>query len=350
MTAGVSTSKKPALSRFFDGIERSAKYQFIASIVLSLLTGLGLALASILITRQGFHSSLAWIGSNPLALLTTSLFLGLLILFFAWLCNCLFASSIFISTLVLAASLVNHFKMLITSTPFYLSDMGLIGKLKDITRLNSSSISFSRNILLGIIAVVVWLIILFFFSRRIKLAAKRRFICGAVALLVFGLVFLLKPAANALVYQPCAVNIGQSYNQSYVYDKVGIPLGLWHSALDLIYAGPDFDESRMPEVLNAAQDYVDEIDPGGSDTKPNVIFILSESFADVTKLPGVTYSADPLEDFHAAQLEGVSGTFYTRSLGYGTCNIELELLTGINTRFLTNDRQLCADRRRCRCR
>ena len=317
---------------------------------MSLLTGLGLALASILITRQGFHSSLAWIGSNPLALLTTSLFLGLLILFFAWLCNCLFASSIFISTLVLAASLVNHFKMLITSTPFYLSDIGLIGKLKDITRLNSSSISFSRNILLGIIAVVVWLIILFFFSRRIKLAAKRRFICGAVALLVFGLVFLLKPAANALVYQPCAVNIGQSYNQSYVYDKVGIPLGLWHSALDLIYAGPDFDESRMPEVLNTAQDYVDEIDPGGSDTKPNVIFILSESFADVTKLPGVTYSADPLEDFHAAQLEGVSGTFYTRSLGYGTCNIELELLTGINTRFLTNDRQLCADRRRCRCR
>ena len=37
---------------------------------LSLLTGLGLALVSVLITRQGLHSSLEWIGSNPLALLT----------------------------------------------------------------------------------------------------------------------------------------------------------------------------------------------------------------------------------------------------------------------------------------
>lgn len=341
MPTDVSTSKKPALSRFFDGIERSVKYQYITSMALSLLTGLGLALVSVLITRQGLHSSLEWIVSNPLALLTTTLFLGLLVLLLFRLSNSLFASSIVISILVLAASLVNHFKMLITSTPFYLSDIGLIGKLKDITRLNSSSITFSRNILLGIIAVVIWLVILFFFSRRIKPAAMCRLICAAGELLVFGLVFLLKPAANALIYLPCSVDIGQSYNQSYVYDKVGVPLGLWHSALNLIYAEPAFDESRMPEVLDAAQGYIDEIEPGGSDTKPNVIFILSESFADVTKLPGVTYSADPLTDYHNAQLEGVSGTFYTRSLGYGTCNIELELLTGVNTRFLTTDRQLC---------
>lgn len=60
MPTDVSTSKKPALSRFFDGIERSVKYQYITSMALSLLTGLGLALVSVLITRQGLHSSLEW--------------------------------------------------------------------------------------------------------------------------------------------------------------------------------------------------------------------------------------------------------------------------------------------------
>ena len=103
MPTDVSTSKKPALSRFFDGIERSVKYQYITSMALSLLTGLGLALVSVLITRQGLHSSLEWIVSNPLALLTTTLFLGLLVLLLFRLSNSLFASSIVISILVLAA-------------------------------------------------------------------------------------------------------------------------------------------------------------------------------------------------------------------------------------------------------
>ena len=341
MSPQTSVSEKSAVNLFFDRLGNNTKYKYIAFIALSLLTGLGLSLVSVLITSQGLHAALTWIGSNFLALLATFLFLSLLILFFAWLTNSLFASSVFVSILVLSASLVNHFKMLITSTPFYLSDIGLITKLKDIAQLNSSSITFSRNILLGIFAVVIWLIILFVFSRRIKFVSKQHFVCAAVVFLVFGLVFALKPVTNALVYKPCRLNIGENYNQSHVYDKVGVPLGLWHSALNLMYAEPAFDESRMPEVLDAAQSYVNEVDPGGSSTKPNVIFILSESFSDVTKLPGVSYSSDPLEDFHKAQSAGVSGTFYTRSLGYGTCNIELEILTGINTRFLTTDRQLC---------
>lgn len=341
MPAAAPASEKTALRRFLDGIGLSAGRQCAALAVLSLLTGLGLTLVSVLITKQGLYASLTWLSSSLLPLAETTLFLGLLIMLSAWLFNSLLVSAALMSILVLAASLVNYFKMLITSTPFYLSDIGLIGKAGDIAKLNSSSISFSRNMVLGITAVVIWLIVLFFFSRRIKFGAKRRIAGAASALLVFGLVFALKPAANALVYRPCSVNVGQDYNQSYVYEHVGIPLGLWHSALGRIYSGPAFDESRMPEVLASAQEYIDEVDPGGSEVKPNVIFILSESFSDVTELSGVSYSSDPLEDFHKTQSEGVYGTFYTRSLGYGTCNIELEILTGINSRFLTDDRQLC---------
>ncbi len=341
MPTGAPVSEKPALVRVLDAVGLSVRRRYIALAALSLLTGLGLALVSVLITRQGVYASLTWLSSSLLPLAMTTLFLGLLTMLLALLLDSLFVSAALMSLLVLSASLVNYFKMLITSTPFYLSDIGLIGKAGDIARLNSSSISFSRNTILGMAAVVVWLTVLFFFSRRIKFGAKHRIAGAAAALLAFGLVFALKPAANALVYSPCSVNVGQDNNQSYVYEHVGIPLGLWHSALGRIYAGPAFDESRMPEVLASAQEYIDEVDPGGSEVKPNVIFILSESFSDVTELPGVSYASDPLADFHEAQKESVYGTFYTRSLGYGTCNIELEILTGINSRFLTDDRQLC---------
>ena len=51
----------------------------------------------------------------------------------------------------------------------------------------------------------------------------------------------------------------------------------------------------------------------------------------------MTFDQDPVADFHELQAEGVSGTFYTRSLGYGTCNIELEILTGMNTGLLSGE-------------
>ena len=89
--------------------------------------------------------------------------------------------------------------------------------------------------------------------------------------------------------------------------------------------------------------------------QPNVIFVLSESFFDVTELPGVEFEGDPVADFHAVQEQGVSGTFYTHTLGYGTSNIEMEVFTGINSRFFGSDENIyqwdaarCWKRRRCR--
>ena len=78
-------------------------------------------------------------------------------------------------------------------------------------------------------------------------------------------------------------------------------------------------------------------DPKPINTRPNLILVLSESFFDVTTLPGVTYDTDPIPEFHALQRESVSGSFYTRTLGYGTCSIELEILTGINTVLLNRE-------------
>ena len=62
--------------------------------------------------------------------------------------------------------------------------------------------------------------------------------------------------------------------------------------------------------------------------------MLSESFFDVTELPGVEFERRPGGGLpRRLQEQGVSGTFYTHTLGYGTSNIEMEVFTGINSRF-----------------
>lgn len=106
---------------------------------------------------------------------------------------------------------------------------------------------------------------------------------------------------------------------------------------------PPAEPDPVPPPADPAPSDPEPSVPGGKEeppanteqTKPNIILVLAESFFDVTDLPGVTFPKDPLADFHALQAESVSGRFFSRTLGYGTCNIELELFTGINHALLT---------------
>ncbi len=71
-----------------------------------------------------------------------------------------------------------------------------------------------------------------------------------------------------------------------------------------------------------------------TDVQPDVIVIMSESFFDVTRLPGVTFERDPLPTLHRLQRDGAAGTLYPPVFGGGTANTEFEFLTGHSMRFL----------------
>ena len=64
--------------------------------------------------------------------------------------------------------------------------------------------------------------------------------------------------------------------------------------------------------------------------KPNIIIIISESFWDVTNLPNVKYSEDPIKNIR----QDIKSNFKSPSYGGGTANVEFELLTGLSNYFL----------------
>ncbi|WP_281886466.1 LTA synthase family protein [Paenibacillus sp. YYML68] len=66
---------------------------------------------------------------------------------------------------------------------------------------------------------------------------------------------------------------------------------------------------------------------------PNIIIVLSEAFWDVTQLPGLQFSRDPLPMYHALQKQYTSGTMLSPMFGGGTANVEFEVLTGHSYRF-----------------
>ncbi|MEG2165676.1 MAG: LTA synthase family protein [Ruthenibacterium sp.] len=67
---------------------------------------------------------------------------------------------------------------------------------------------------------------------------------------------------------------------------------------------------------------------------PNIIYVMNESFWDVSKLQGITYDRELTPTLATLKNEGAYGLVYSPSFGGGTCDVEFEALTGFSIEHL----------------
>lgn len=300
-----------------------------------LAAGLGWAMLARLIDSQSIRTMVFSVTAPNLWF--TALFLGLVTLALSLLTHSLFAGNLIVGAAAIILAFVNYFKTAITSIPLTIGDFSLITQMGDIATLNRESITLSRNSLLAVLAAVVWLAVTLFFSRPLRIRWRWSSLGGGAAALAFVLVFWA--GGNPLVFRPLKADTSKSMSQTAANQSCGVVLGLWRSLFCQVNRdlGPNYSQEHMDEVVAQVERCTAGQTTEVKEQHPNILFILSESFFDISELAGVTYDSDPVAEFHALQKEGVSGTFYTRTLGYGTCNIELEILTGINTALLSGE-------------
>ena len=312
-------------------------------VLAGLLSGLGWTLLGQLVQSQSILLTLAALGRPSLWL--TALFWGLAVLAVIFLTHSLCAGNFIIGVPSLLLAFVNYFKEMITSTPLTVGDFALIGRMGNIAGLNKAVLTLSGIGVLAIVGAALWLIITWFYSRPLRVRWRWSLLGAPAAALAFFLLFCL--GADAVVYSPMGIGLKQNRPQAMINAVCGAPLGLWRSVLSRgrqasgppLETPPNLDGllDDPPETSNPDQTAGPEDTPPVEEKRPNIIMVLSESFFDITRLEGVTFAGDPLPEFHALREESVSGTFYTRSLGYGTSNIELEIMTGLNTGLLAGE-------------
>lgn len=297
-----------------------------------------LTAVSELITTQSFADAAALLfGFTPRAVATAA-FLGLIICTLGFLCRSIFAGGLIVTLSVAGLSFANYYKMLITSTPLYVQDIRLVTQVGGIMELNEASMKFSGESAAAVVIMLLVLVGLFFVSRRFRPRLREGLISGLISAILFASLFCVPASVESWFYGPAGSGQAAAQDTQIVHNsRCGVLLGLWRSVVlggeeELI---PEPDEEEL--MLMNAQSWIEELPDTEKDEQPNVIFVLGESFFDVTELPGVSYAEDPVADFHRICSEGVSGKFYTHTLGYGTENIELEIMTGINTRFFSWD-------------
>lgn len=72
-------------------------------------------------------------------------------------------------------------------------------------------------------------------------------------------------------------------------------------------------------------------------TKPNVLYIMSEAFIDPYYFGEEHFLVDPVPNFRKYFNESMHGTLYSSEFGGGTANVEFEALTGFSMQFMRPD-------------
>lgn len=92
-----------------------------------------------------------------------------------------------------------------------------------------------------------------------------------------------------------------------------------------------YSRERVAEVVARYEKLAQEINQSRPNnlTDETLIFLLSESFSDPERVPGVKLSANPLPHIHQIKAQTTSGLMQSDGYGGGTANMEFQSLTGL---------------------
>ena len=151
-------------------------------------------------------------------------------------------------------------------------------------------------------------------------------------------------------------NLGISNSWSYQWIRdMGYKAELWNPTDDAQANGPaisflnlihvkamnephGYSEKTMQALVKRYKKEAELINKSRENnlTDNNLIMILSESFSDPTRVPGITMTEDPMPNIRQLKEQTTSGLMLSPGYGGGTANIEYQALTGLNLANFNN--------------
>ncbi|BDR52633.1 phosphoglycerol transferase [Bombiscardovia nodaiensis] len=94
----------------------------------------------------------------------------------------------------------------------------------------------------------------------------------------------------------------------------------------------DYNQATMQSLVKRYQKQADKVNAGRSAylNDSTVVYILSESFSDPTRVPGVQLNMDPMPNIRSIKRNTTSGLMLSSGYGGGTANMEFQALSGLS--------------------
>lgn len=300
--------------------------------VISLLAAWGLLFLTVLMIQPGGAAETLKMFWQDKLLIPLNAFPILVVLLVCyWILGNPFAAAGTAGLIVNLLSYVNLVKTDCRNDPFIPADISLVREA-----VNAAG-EYTLNLHIGILAGILILSALCFLLAAIFRVKHPRWqvrILGAVAVLGAFVWSMPNVYQSVDLYTPRGENLSKS-NVPEVFRLCGFPYCFLHN-YDLypIEKPEGYQKSTVEQW--AAEDAAEYTKPG---VQPNVIFIMCESYSDLSDEDVFQYAEEdnPMYGFHrlAASDRARSGHIVVSNYGAGTANTEFDVLTGIQTNMVS---------------
>lgn len=294
-----------------------------------------------------------WLEHNKLFLLN-ALVIALLYCTVLFLINRFWIASAVILTASIVYAVANKCKVLLRNEPIIPADFSFITS-GNTNELISFVPSDGRNLITTALIAIAGLLVAFIILQIID--GRKQFIPGRwqclktsikhrIGVVVRLLAFLL---STTMLFSFCwNLSVKDSWAYSLAYDWQDRPVmssaiadaqnngtvisfsRLLHT--DIMEEPERYSQAVMEKLAKKYSRLAEEINLNRNNrlTDSTVIMILSESFADPTRIPGLAFTQDPIPNIRQIETTTTSGLMLSSGYGGGTANIEYEALTGLS--------------------
>ncbi|MGE7886381.1 LTA synthase family protein [Bacillus cereus] len=248
-----------------------------------------------------------------------------------------FLSMILTSCTLVILGIVNYLKLIFRGDPLYPSDFTQITHMQSVIPMVMDY--FSWSYIFAIIASIVVCIVAGIYMRKYIQNVKIHL--GIRALLVIGSILVLYAYGNFTntfmnkVFQKSGVDF-VLWNQNENYASNGFVLGFISNLDTTVMEKPkNYSKENMLQIANDInKQYSGNIGNQKKKEKPNIIFVMSESFWDPTKVTNLSFSEDPVPNLHHYIENFPGGQTISPTFGGNTANVEFEALTSYSMSLL----------------
>lgn len=247
--------------------------------------------------------------------------------------NYYFAYAVFI-VVIGALDYAQYHKLLLLGEPVYPWDLNQLKNMKDMLQIVSNMIS--PELLIGASALFVLALAATFLipRKQLKLPLRAAFMTTAL-LVLFGCTHL----QNTALAKPLE-KLGASdyhWNQQQNYLENGFVLAFLDNIGVKMESQPaDYSEATMQAIVQKYGQSPAAAPSAAPQDQPNIVYVMDESLFDPTRLSGISFSEDPMANFHQYRNTYATGWSLSPVFGGGTSNVEFEALTGLNMSFMND--------------
>lgn len=286
------------------------------------------------------HGAISWVLFHK----KIYIFSMLLLIFFGWgitsIVNRLWISNSLFIDIILIFGFINNQKMTFRQEPLLSSDLTMISNTGQLTSM------ISLKSIATIVVVCIIVILLNYFGHK-QLKFPKAFlkrpsrIVGLIAMILMVLSFFRVNHPNSLTAKIYTKFGDTSYTWSL--DEAATnngPLLAFINSIDMtIMDKPKgYSQARILSIVKKYSKTATQINkkrPQSNINKQTLIYVLSESFSDPTRVPNLKVSADPIPNIRKIKQETTSGKMLSSGYGGGTANMEYMVDTSLDLSFFS---------------